>query len=86
MPLFFNAESHVWIAYLFFFNGLLLSLLLRSASESFARLTRPFESVIVFAFVISISINGALLFTFYQLNVEFYKALWALIIFSVFLI
>jgi hypothetical protein len=86
MPLFFNAESHAWIAYLFFANGVLLSLLLRSVLKPFERLTKQFESIVVFAFIISITINGALLFVLDQLNLEFHRAIWGLLALSIFLI
>jgi len=61
MPIFFHIESHLWIAYLFFFNGVLAQALLRSYSVSYSSLTIPFEAQVLAAFFISISLNGALL-------------------------
>ena len=61
MPIFFHIESHLWIAYLFFFNGVLAHALLRSYSVSYSSLTTPFEAQVLAAFFISISLNGALL-------------------------
>ena len=84
MPLFFNLESHLWIAYLFIFNGLLLSLLLRLASPAFATLTEPIESLIVFSFVLSISLNGLILLALDYFNLEFSTAFWALVSVSAF--
>lgn len=82
MPLFFNAESHLWIAYLFFVNGVILCLLLRAFFDKFSELTQTFESVIAFGFVLSISINGVILFALDKLNVEFSKALLGLSVIS----
>jgi hypothetical protein len=61
MPIFFHVESHLWIAYLFFFNGLLLNWVFRHASKNYYELTRPLEAQILAAFFISISINGLVL-------------------------
>ncbi|MFT7686024.1 MAG: hypothetical protein ACI9FB_001369 [Candidatus Azotimanducaceae bacterium] len=73
MPIFFNVESHLWIAYLFFFNGLLINWLLRSCSTSYSELTKPIEAQVLAAFFISILINGALLYCLDILNLSFAK-------------
>jgi len=74
MPIFFHAESHLWIAYLFFVNGFLINLLLRSSSAGYAELTKPLEAQVCAAFFISISINGVMLYGFDQLNLNFTRA------------
>ena len=61
MPIFFNLESHLWIAYLFFFNGLLIHWCLRRFSESYADLTETLEAQVLAAFFLSIALNGLLL-------------------------
>ena len=61
MPLFFHLESHLWIAYLFFVNGFVVSYFLGNFSEPYRALTNSMEARILAAFFISISINGLLL-------------------------
>ncbi|MFT4630335.1 MAG: hypothetical protein ACI8PV_001457 [Dinoroseobacter sp.] len=73
MPIFFHVDSHLWIAYLFFFNGLLVNWLLRSCSAGYAELTRPIEAQVLAAFFISILINGALLYGLDLLSLSFAK-------------
>jgi hypothetical protein len=74
MPIFFHVESHLWIAYLFFFNGLLLNWLLRNISRNYYELTRPLEAQVLSAFLISISINGLVLLGLDISGVEFSAA------------
>jgi len=71
MPIFFHLQSHLWIAYLFFFNGLLLHCLLQSYSHRYSAMTRPFESQVLAAFFISISLNGLLLLGLDLSNLKF---------------
>jgi hypothetical protein len=73
MPIFFNVESHLVIAYLFLFNGLLVNWLLRSWSTGYAQLTKPIEAQVLAAFFVSILINGALLYGLDLLNLSFAK-------------
>ncbi|MBT8114546.1 MAG: hypothetical protein KJP04_04155 [Arenicella sp.] len=61
MPIYFNAASHLWIAYLFLVNGMLLHWLIRARSIGYQDLTRPFEAQILAAFFLSISVNGLIL-------------------------
>lgn len=79
MPIFFNLESHLWIAYLLFFNGLLICLWLRSVSLTFADLTRFFESLVVFSFVASIALNCIVLLVLDLLNIKFIEAVWPIV-------
>ena len=58
MPIFFNLESHLWIAYLLFFNGYLAQVILRTWSIEYARLTHTFEAQVLGAFFISVGFNG----------------------------
>lgn len=71
MPIFFHAESHLWIAYLFFCNGLLIHFLLRSYSAGYFELTKPIEAQVLAAFFISISLNGLFLLGLGVLNLPF---------------
>lgn len=71
MPVFFHAQSHLWIAYLFLFNGWLLCLFLRARSQGFCKLTKPFEAQIVGGFLLSIAINGACLLVLQKLTLPF---------------
>lgn len=86
MPLFFNAYCHLWIAYLFFFNGLLFCLIGRSVSVSLARFTRPFESLIVFAFLSSIALNAVILIVIDYFSLKFVLAIWVIVFVSVILV
>ena len=61
MPLFFHLESHLWIAYLFFVNGFVVSYFLGNFSVPYRALTVSMEARVLAAFFISISINGLLL-------------------------
>ena len=71
MPIFFHMESHLVIAYLFFFNGLLINWLLRSCSIGYAELTKPIEAQVLAAFFVSILINGAMLYGLDLLGLSF---------------
>jgi hypothetical protein len=82
MPIYFNAESHLWIAYLLFFNGLLLTWCLRSVSTLFHQLTRPLEGQIISAFFLSLAFNGLLLLAFDRLALQFSSALIPLVVVS----
>jgi len=62
LPIYFNIESHFWIAYLFFINGCLAQCLLRRYSTEFFELTKSLEAQVLSAFFISIGINGLLLY------------------------
>lgn len=70
-PIFFHAESHLMIGYLFFFNGLLVNWLLRSCSTGYAELSHPLEAQILAAFFMSILINGAFLYGLDLLSLSF---------------
>jgi len=61
MPIFFHLESHLWIGYLFIFNGLLINYALASNEGHYRRLTESMEAKVVAAFIFSILMNGALL-------------------------
>ena len=71
MPIFFHVESHLVIAYLFFFNGLLVNWLLRSCSIGYAELTKPLEAQVLAAFFVSVLINGAMLYGLDLLSFSF---------------
>lgn len=75
MPVFFNVTSHLWIAYLFFANGLLINWVLRKRSNNYAELTKCFEAQVVAGFLISILMNGFLLFLLDVFNIDFAKAI-----------
>jgi len=62
MPIYFNIESHLWIAYLFFINGYLAQLLCRRYSDSFVELTESLEAQVLAAFFLSIGMNGVFLY------------------------
>jgi len=61
MPIFFHAESHLWIAYLFFLNGAMLSVLIRSWSQSYREITSTIEAQVLSAFFTSLLLNGVVL-------------------------
>ena len=65
MPVYFHLESHLWIFYLFIFNGFLIHSLFRAASSSgsgnYMAMTNPLEASLLSAFFISLSLNGCLL-------------------------
>ena len=71
MPIFFHLQSHLWIAYLFFFNGLLIHWLLRSFSSGYFSLTEPMEAQVLAAFFISIALNGTLMFSLDWMGLKF---------------
>ena len=66
MPIYFHLASHLWIFYLFFFNGFLIHLLLKNSSSlrsgHYAEMTNTFEASLLAAFFISIVLNGCLLY------------------------
>jgi hypothetical protein len=82
MPIYFNAESHLWIGYILFFNGLLFTWCLRGISTEFRQLTRPLEGQIISGFFLSIALNGLLLLAFDLFSVRFSSALLPLIVLS----
>ena len=86
MPLFFNLESHLWIAYLFFLNGLLVHWCLRSFSDSYSELTGIMEAQVLAAFFFSLSLNGLLLLSLDLMGIEFVLMKIILPILSVLLI
>lgn len=86
MPIFFHLESHLWIAYTLFFNGLLLTYLVRSWSSSFQELTSSFEATLASSFFLSIAINGLLLLWLDVLGLGFGNAKLILPVLSVVLI
>lgn len=61
MPIFFNLESHIWIAYLLFFNGFLLSCCLSNWSVGYRQLVSNLEAQVLAAFSISLALNGMVL-------------------------
>ena len=61
MPIFFHLESHLWIFYLLFFNGLLISHQLAANSKVYSELTDGFEARIIAGFVLSLVLNGLLM-------------------------
>lgn len=71
MPIFFNLESHLWIAYLFLFNGLLVHWCLHRVSDSYAELTDSLEAQVLAAFFFSIGLNGLLLLVLDLMGIEF---------------
>ena len=60
MPIFFHVESHLWIAYLLFVNGLLASLIWCQYSRSYSSLVVNIEALLVSGFFISVLLNGML--------------------------
>lgn len=78
MPVFFNLQSHLWIAYLFFLNGLLMSWLLARRSQQWAMLSAHLEAQIVLAFFLSISVNVVLLLAFQLLGLPYAELIWLL--------
>jgi len=71
MPIFFNLESHLWIAYLFLFNGVLVHWCLHRVSDSYAELTEALEAQVLAAFFFSIALNGLLLLALDLMGIEF---------------
>ena len=80
MPIYFHLASHLWIAWLFVVNGLMLTWLLRYRFESFRTLTESLESQILSAFFISVSLNGVILLILDWTSLEFSLARWFLFI------
>ncbi|GGZ99234.1 hypothetical protein GCM10008090_04770 [Arenicella chitinivorans] len=61
MPIFFNLESHLWIAYLLFLNGFLLSYCLATWSVGYRELVSNLEAQVLAAFSLSLGLNGVVL-------------------------
>lgn len=61
MPVYFNLQSHLWIVYLFFVNGLLIHGLCRNISRNYAAMTASLEASLLAAFFLSLSVNSSLL-------------------------
>ncbi|MFT6409072.1 MAG: hypothetical protein ACJAQ6_002495 [Arenicella sp.] len=85
MPIYFNLASHLWIFWLFVFNGLMLTWILRRNSKRFAKLTAPVEARILSAFFLSLAINGLLLLLLDSLSLGFSLAQWPLLLLSMLL-
>ncbi|MFT5572299.1 MAG: hypothetical protein ACI9FR_001222 [Cryomorphaceae bacterium] len=83
MPIFFNLESHLWIAYLLVFNGFLVHLLIRRFSLSYYSLSLPFEAQMLASFFISIGINGALLLVCAWLGIALLEIFWVYVLVSI---
>jgi len=77
-PIYFNIGSHLWIVYLFLFNGLLLHFSFRGISRSYRDLTQPFEAQLLAGFFLSIGLNGLILLMLDYWQVEFFNAVWIL--------
>ncbi len=63
-------ESHLWIFYLLFFNGFLLSQILSCYIDEYRKITEKFEAKILAGFFISVVLNGLLLWLFFHLNIS----------------
>lgn len=83
LPIFFHLESHLWIAYLFFANGFLLQLFLRSVFSEYRTLTASLEAQLLGAFFISISLNALLILALDIIGGNFSALLPVLLLFSV---
>ena len=86
MPIFFHLESHLWIAYLFFFNGWMVGYLFANYSFVFRDMTKTFEAKVVSAFALSLSINTLVLLLFVWFGVIWAKATPVLLLLSALLI
>jgi hypothetical protein len=78
MPIYFHLASHLWVAWLFIANGLIITWLLRYKYESFRTLSESVESQILSAFFISIGFNGLILLLLDWLSLDFSLAIWLL--------
>jgi len=82
-PIFFHIESHLWILYLFFGNGLLIHFCLRGISSSYTILSRPLEAQVLASFFLSISLNGLVLLVADYGGLSFSIASWVLPLLSI---
>ena len=77
-PIFYHLESHLWISYLFFINGFILSCYFSCISSVFKELVSLFEAKVLVSFFISISFNGCLLLLLNMIGRDFSNMLWIL--------
>lgn len=85
MPIFFNLESHLWVFYLFFVNGLLLHYSLASLSPAYRQLTSPVEAKVVAGLGLSMGLNGLVLLSLTYLNIAWESSLPLIVCLSVLL-
>jgi len=78
IPIYFHAKSHFWIAYLFFFNGLLLSYCFANWSGSYRKALESFEARVITGFALSLGLNAALLLLADRLDVSWLQLRYVL--------
>ncbi|RBP51502.1 DUF6541 family protein [Arenicella xantha] len=85
MPIFYHLQAHIWIFYLFFVNGFLLTLIFAGSNQEILRLTRTFEAKVIASFALSLGVNGVVLAVFDLLDLSWEYVILLLSIISVLL-